>query len=313
MGRLIPKSFIETLCEPNNIFILGAGASAEFIKPGNGFYRKIGSLWLDGGGYSPRRSTSSIAKKIVESGVFRDGLDAAIISSIPERGGEWLVSYILSLPNSIQRFFSYEVFKKFQRPFSIVNYNHDNLARLSLKNVEEVTIQEPHGSSHPRLGELFDSFEVQELADFDIPAPFSERLIMLRKEPSEFSRSSFFSYLDRYRTYLNKVIFIGYTFSQQPDGSRDDSISFEYFSEYLHCRKVFIVSPNPEQLAEELRDTSRSKNIQPIPLKWNLFSEAVIRLRILFNIENRSFSYRFTDDVERMYSQLESEEENQIQ
>lgn len=311
MAFPVSYSFIKALLEPGNLFVLGAGVSAEFIKPGNDLFKKVGSLWLKGDGFSPRAGSSQIAQKILASGAFPDEHDAMIISLLSQQGGEWLVSYILSHRRRLQRFYSYEVFKYFQRPFSIINYNHDNIARVSLKGIEDVAILEPHGSIHPRLHDLLDSFEIVEIADFDLPAPNAENLIMLRREPSEFSRSPFFSILDQSRTIVNNIFFIGYSFGQRSDGYRDDQVSFEYFCDLLRGKRSFVVSPNAESIATELQENAQNSGIIPIQLRWDIFSRAVIECGIVFSKLKRTQIPEAIVALKSSYSRIEIEETSQ--
>jgi hypothetical protein len=283
-----PYDFINTLCDPGNLFILGAGASAEFMPTGNSFLKNIGTVWLKGGGFSVRPGISRIAQRLSKSGYFSDGLDAALIGLIPDRGSEWIVSYLLSPSPKIRPFLSYDIFKRIARPFTIVNYNHDALARVSIKNMAETRILEPHGSTFPGLKELFDELEIQEYADLNIPAPNADNFIMLRPEPSNFSNSPFFRLLDRTRNRVRNVFFIGYSFSLQSDGSKDDAVSYEYFTDYLPGRNSFVVMPHPQKLVEEMSDQLHARSVLGIPLRWDVFSRAIFACGLAFNPTNRS-------------------------
>ncbi len=73
------------------------------------------------------------------------------------------------------------------------------------------------------------------------------------------------------------VIILGYSFGQRSDGF-DDAHSFEFFVSLLKLqpRPVFVVSPTPHDLAEILRDRLSCHNVFGIPLRWELFSGAVL-------------------------------------
>lgn len=299
-----PSKFISALCDPGNLFILGAGASSEFMPPGNAFLRNIGTLWIKGEGFSPRSSISKISKRLLQSRCFQDGLDAALIGLIPDRGAEWIVSYLLSPSTKVKPYLSYEVFKRLARPFTIANYNHDALARLSLGGLSETRILEPHGSTYPGLKELFDEVEIQEYADMDIPAPNADNFIMLKPEPSKFAHSPFFNLLDRTRSRVQNVIFIGYSFSLQQDGIRDDAVSYDYFTDYLQGKRTFVVMPEPHKLVEELSGELNTRDVYGIPLRWDLFSQTVFSSEVVFSPVTRATCLASIPKLISIYQEL---------
>ena len=268
------------------LYICGAGASAPTVPFAPALMRQVARDWIDLGSYPVEEAPWSLLTGRVYAAAaginyfpereLRPGTEDfpsdEILRRLDEHGGRASLMRQLSIPRS-QRLplLNYTVFRAF-RPGLIMNYNLDGLAMdLCGRHHRIVHV---HGTVDPFLG-LPDGGELVRLAqEYTIELPHDGLVLC---GPEAFADADLHCRLQVMQRFAPAfVAIIGYTFGRTAEG-HDDSVSLEVFANRFRDQAIdiFVLDPQPYELAAILSDSLRSHRVHPIAVYWNVLAEAL--------------------------------------
>lgn len=270
------------MSQPRTFYVLGAGASSKLIPFTPQLRSNIEKEYDQIGIYptSPApqshlfgRVIGKIARETVSGNLNRlllRNISYGTLELLAQRGLWRALSGVI--PSQ------YAVFEIVGRPSTIFSYNLDGLASAYCCGKHYVI--EPHGSidrfwiETPNYQEyLYDT------AAFDVVLPHLTPKVLPSPEPTGITDTLPFIRGRELSTLARALVFIGYSFGQWK-GKFDDSESLEFFIDLLRYRPkpVIVLSPNPEELVEILRERISSYNVYALAIRWELFSATLLSM-----------------------------------
>jgi hypothetical protein len=273
------RTFLDSMLRPRGFYILGAGASSGLVPFTPELRDEIKRTYWSIGMYpataAPR---TELFKRVVagyQGGAFWDSQEAAL-QHITTGALDLLVQKQLSYPLRQAIPAQYQFLRSVGAPSLFFSFNLDGLAKACLGDVHVVL--EPHGTVDREWTEAPDFDTLLEWA-LDIELPHLRPKLLPGPEPTSITGSV--PYL-RARNWIRRapsVSLIGYSFGKN-DRGHDDEESFEYVIEHVTATScvLFVVSPDPFELAALIEERLRSKRVLPVALYWDVFTKAAASL-----------------------------------
>lgn len=266
------------MSQPRTLYLLGAGASYGLVPVTQELRRFIKSDYHSVGIYpvtsSPR---SQLFERVIGEIPFeKQDIEEVLLTHMPPAALDLLVQRGLWRPSHGVVPSQYAVFEVVGSPSTLCNFNLDGLASLYCGHRH--LIMEMHGRIDHVLFERFDYRELLEAAViYNEGIPHLSPKLLPQPEPEHMTSHPNYACARNLFPRFRSVIILGYSFGQRSDGL-DDKQSFDFFVSLmrLHPRPVFVISSTPQDLAEMLRDKLSSHLVYDIPLRWELFSGAVL-------------------------------------
>jgi hypothetical protein len=271
------RAFLLAFASPRPFVILGAGASVP-IAPRAKQLREIIrrdfaalGCWPCGG----NEPDAALFDRVFWDFVPETHEDLLLFSN---RGRLALfVQRALTVPLSKSIPPQYAVFKWAPRGTTLFNYNLDGLATHHLG--KRLRVSTPHGSLDREWTASPDFMRYLGWSlDFDLPS-WRPKLLP-GPEPTTVTDSTSFRYARTPLADATAVVIIGYSFALNPFGKLDDNESFEYFID-IQTRAscpILVVNDRPTTLVDRIRDRFKSKRVQLVQMRWDLFSSALLPL-----------------------------------
>ena len=276
--RRILRGLLWAMCQSRTFYVLGAGASYGLIPVTQEMRRLIEGDYHSVGVYQTDPAPHSQLFERLFGTIPRHERDIRkiLLTHIPPGALDLLAQRALWRPSDGTVPPQYAVFDVVGFPATLCNFNLDGLASDYCGHRHHVL--EMHG----RIDSLrFERMNYDELLEatvvYGIRLPHLTPKLMPQVEPEAITLQPTYAYARRLFRYAPAVIILGYSFGQRNDGF-DDKHSFEYIASLLRVspRPVFVVSPTPHDLAGLLRDALSWRYVFGLPLRWELFSGAVL-------------------------------------
>lgn len=267
---------LSAMSSPRPFIYLGAGASRPLL-PGTSEIRDIVRRDFAALGSWPAPGDRNCA---LFDTIFHD--------FVPETSTDWLLfSNRARLALFVQKAITahltrrppaqYAVLKWTSPRAVLFNYNLDSLASYYVGHKRQVLT--PHGSidrewtTAPEIMEYLEWSLETDLRSFRfkvLPGP----------EQTDVTRQRCFSFARPKLTEATAVIIVGYSFARNRFGKLDDSESFEYLVEAQEKSScpIYIVNDRPTDLEVRMQSRLKSKRVQLIQLRWDIFSNAILPL-----------------------------------
>ncbi len=170
----------------------------------------------------------------------------------------------------------YAVFDVFGAPATLFNFNLDGLAEFYCSRRH--TVLEPHGHID-RV--WFDDGKYRDLLEdtvvYELSVPHVTPKLLPSPEPGNIVAGDSYVIARRLFKLAPALVIVGYSFGRRDNGC-DDVHSLEYFVDLLKVlpRPTFVLSPNPDELVEVLRERLSSHNVFGLPVRWEVFSTKIL-------------------------------------
>jgi hypothetical protein len=276
MGALLPhlRFFLRLTTCPGGFYILGAGTSAGLVPFTAGLRVGVRSDFAAIGSYPAERARwTPLFERVVGGYRLREWHGAEMaLQHMPPAALDLAVQRQLTRPVGSTIPPQYRFLRDIPAPSSFFSFNLDGLARAYLAGRHRVV--EPHGAIDRELTESPRYLDLLEWA-VDLEPMHIRRKWLPGPEPSWMADSiPFVTSRQRLRT-ASGVALIGYSFGRYDKGL-DDAESFEYVVEHLEATRcpVFVVSPDPFELAERIQERLRVRRVMPVCLYWDAFTAA---------------------------------------
>jgi len=264
---------------PKGFYILGAGTSARLVPFTTELRDKIKDAYWSLGGFPATLALHThLFNRIVEGyrgGGFWDTPEIAL-QHITTGTLELLVQRYLAHSLRPEVPPQYQILRCVGAPSLFFSFNLDGLAKAYLGDIHVVL--EPHGAVDR---EWTDSPHFKDFLRWtlDIELPHLHPKLLPGPEPASITETT--PYL-RARSWLRQApsaTLIGYSFGKNRSG-RDDAESFEYVIEHLRATScvVFVVGPDPLELAALIEERLHAKRVFPVSLYWDVFTQAAASL-----------------------------------
>lgn len=266
------------MSRPLTFYVLGAGASYGLVPLTQQIRRIIQNEYHKTGTYptSPAPQSTLHERIIGPIPQYESDDYDYLLRYIPYATLDALTQLALYVPPHQIVPPQYAVFNVFGSPSTIFNFNLDGLAYLYCGHRHIVF--EPHGRvdrewiEHKEYRELLNAttmyrVRIPHLWPKQLPSP----------EPMGITANWNYAMARQFFKLAPAVVIIGYSFGRHFD-SFDDMQSFNFMVDLIKTwpKPTFVVSPNPEELVEILRDGVSSYNVFGLPLRWELLSKIVI-------------------------------------
>ncbi len=276
MGAMLPNlgSLLRLTASPGGFYILGAGASAGLVPFTAGLRAGVRRDFAAIGGYPAERAPRTpLFERVVGSYRLREWHGAEMaLQHIPPAALDLAVQRQLTRPISTSIPPQYAFLRDIPAPSSFFSFNLDGLAGAYLSGRHHVI--EPHGAIDRELTESPHYWDFLEWAT-DLEPLRMRRKLLPGPEPSWVADTvPYVRSRERLRA-TSGVALIGYSFGRHDTGL-DDAESFEYVVEHLAATfcPVFVVSPEPFELADRIQERLRFRRVMPVSLYWDLFAVA---------------------------------------
>lgn len=266
------------MCQRRTFYILGAGASYGLVPVTQQMRRSVEADYHSVGVYPtvPAARSELFERVIGPIAEYESDISRILLTHIPKAALDLAAQKAIWRPSNGLVPPQYAVFDVVGSPATLCNFNLDGLA--SNYCGQRHIVLEMHGRIDTRIFELLDYKELLEAAVvYDTQIPHLTPKLMPQVEPESIVRQPEYERASALLCKAPAVVILGYSFGQRSDGL-DDRYSFEYFTAILKRtpRPVFVVSPTPRDLAEMLRDTLTANCVFDVPLRWELFSGALL-------------------------------------
>jgi hypothetical protein len=290
MGVLLPNlaPFLELTAASGGFYILGAGTSAGLIPLTAGLRAGVRKDFAAIGGYPAERAPrTSLFERVVVGYTLREWHSAEMaLQHIPHSALDLAVQRQLARPIAASIPLQYLFLREIPGPSSFFSFNLDGLARAYLSGRHSVV--EPHGAIDRELTESPLYWDVLEWAT-DLEPIRLRRKWLPGPEPAWMADTLPYLKSRRSLRIASGVALIGYSFGRHAKGL-DDAESFEYVAEHLEANScpVFVVSPDPFELAERIQERLSFRRVMPLALYWDAFTAATV---LVSNAERRPRSW----------------------
>jgi hypothetical protein len=261
------------------LYILGAGASRPQI--GGNIGEQLAQLVENLGIYEGYRQEPSPLVTHILPFKLKHELDAMraggislneLIAHTPNEVIELFLARLLTVPESIATPQS-AMFARLP-PSVLFNFNNDNLAEhVDPRHI----VLRPHGTVVASV--VHSEWAERALYHLAVPAGIIASFDYHRplREPNDITVRRAYQLLPYYFENRAMVVTVGYSFGAQPDGSLDDSESFDMLVDLLRWRPkpVLVIDPEPDALAARLEAPLR-RRVSVLRCKWNVLCEFVI-------------------------------------
>ena len=272
--RDVLRRLLQTMRQPRTFYLLGAGTSYGIVPTTQEMRQRIVDAYHDVGVYDVTPAPpSALFDRLI--GEVRDETDLRemLLTHMPHAVLDLLSQHALWTPNRTVVPVQYALFDIVAAPATLFTFNLDGLASAYCRRRHEVL--EPHGViDHP----WFDDDEIyRELLDgaawYGVAAPHLTPKVLPAPELPDVILGAAYVRARQVFPRSRALIVAGYSFGDR-GGILDDAPSFEFFASVLqaHPRPVYIVSGNPYELAERLRECVRSDAVYPLALRWERFT-----------------------------------------
>jgi len=275
------RRLLWSMNQPQTFYVLGAGASYGIVPTTN---EPITAIWREykaGGTFGCStapwsdlhlRILGSPSRARIRTG---DPMAALLLRHIPTGALDLFVQKALHRPSTSVIPSQYAVFDVVGWPATICNFNLDGLASRYCSRRH--TVLEPHGHIDTHWFEGRDYTQWRDATvTFDITLPHVTPKLLLSPEPPDLLRHPAFAAASRLFPSARAIAIIGYSFGSR-NGRLDDSAAWHFFIELLriHPKPVFVLSPEPEELTDILRQSLSSDRVTGVPIYWEAFSECL--------------------------------------
>lgn len=272
------RALLWTMCQPRTFYILGAGASYGLIPVTQDMRHIIETDYHSVGAYqiAPALHSHLFERVVGNISSGEQDIRKVLLTHMSPGALDVIAQHALWRPSNGIIPPQYAVFDVVGSPATLCNFNLDGLASRHCSHRHSVL--EMHGRIDSARFEQSNYRDLLEATVvYDIRFPHLTPKLLPQPEPENMTLYPQYARAGRLFRRAPAVIVLGYSFSQRSEGF-DDAHSFEFFVSLLKLqpRPVFVVSPTPHDLAEILRDRLSSHNVFGIPLRWELFSGAVV-------------------------------------
>ncbi|MCF6766416.1 hypothetical protein L3V82_11585 [Thiotrichales bacterium 19S3-7] len=281
------------------LYILGAGASATYIKPNydlnndaRDFVSKLSGF--DSHDLKPMSEANltneqSQRYKILGGksiiGKHHDGqliinnkmdIYDSIIYSNP-RIFEFICALSYTLNEMPHLCPEYSIFNFVNGSSQVINFNHDNLAEHFIK---KLYIHSLHGTLTPNQKRVMQKYIIPSIYRNDLSKELFKNLYFATQENEHLllgSKKYTKLQQELISNRFNYIVIIGYSFFKKNDCDIYDNVFYDLLRSYLidNTPKVIIIDPNPEFTLEILVRSLTAIEIECFSIFWNNFTYAL--------------------------------------
>ena len=280
MGAMLPnlKYFLRLTASPGGFYILGAGVSAGLVPFTADLRAGVRHDFAALGSYPAERAPrTALFQRVVGSYRLRewDGAEMAL-QHIPPAALDLAVQRQLTRPIGASIPPQYSFLRDTPATSLFFSFNLDGLAGAYLSGRHHVI--EPHGTVDREMTDSPHYWDFLEWA-VDLEPVQIRRKLLPGPEPSWVADTLPYVRARRRLRGPSGVALIGYSFGRY-GSTFDDAESFEYVVEHLDATScpVFVISPQPFELAERIQERLRFRRVMPIFLYWDVFAAAAARV-----------------------------------
>ncbi len=296
--------------QSKTLYLIGAGASAQYIKPKYNLYQDAIQLLVDIGVIPvANSSTHNLSEedfhrlKIVGSPhqIYKNIDGNIFIDQAQMDYSDYAIHFtpsilklICALTYSLDKYPiccpEYEIFNSMHKDSLIVTLNHDNLAKAFINKPRLVSL---HGVVTPEMKKTIKA-NLTDIILYEIETPFLQSLYLATKENEKLllNNGEFLTFLNELTVNgFNYIILIGYSFFH--DGvDAYDSLTFELIREYIvdHDCKVIIIDPSPYIIADILTKSINKLRVACYPIFWNKLCYALWNINSVRKLFNNRFN-----------------------
>ena len=267
---------LSAMSSPRPFMYLGAGASRPLVPCTSGIQHSVLRDFAALGSWpAPGDRNCALFDTIFPDFVPKTSIDWLLFSN---RGRlDLFVQKAITAPITRRPPAQYAVLRWTSPRAVFFNYNNDSLASYHVGRQRQVLT--PHGSIDR---EWTAATEIKKYLAWSLETNFPSLRykVLPGPEQTDVTRQRCFSFARPKLTEATAVIIIGYSFARNRFGKLDDSESFEYLVEAQEKSScpIYIVNDRPTDLEVRMQSRLKSKRVQLIQLRWDIFSNAILPL-----------------------------------
>lgn len=277
-------SFLMEVLSNKSFYLLGAGASVNYVPTTTQFKNKIIEYHRQLGAYSAQPiKQDALTQRIIGE---IDTLDF-YLSRISPNYLRDIILYESSKHHyqKINFIPNYDVFNFVKKPSTIFTTNYDNLAKLRCTGHYVINA---HGQIPKNYGSQKKLDFIQDFYSmFDnLRCGLSDDVVFFEEEPRSILSRREYELAKQMYSQSKYLVLIGYSFGWN-GFSFDDKYTYEHFFHSLPKQyfklPTLVISLDTYELVEQIKDTIKSKNVSGLVACWNTLSKSLIDYSINAN------------------------------